>query len=245
MSTDAITIKGIRDGLRVTLREGPLPVLVETLAERLAEQGRFFQGGRVALVVGGRTLNAADLEEIGALFVEHEMELWAVLSDNPSTQEAARELQLGTRLPGSGKELAGVESRRNPQPTLPGLPAPPSVEKEGEGVLLRGALRSGRVVSSPGHVVIIGDVNPGAEIVAGGDVIVWGKLRGLVHAGAFGDREAVVCALEMIPTQLRIADLITVSPAGPRDADPIPEMASIRNEQIVAECWSPGYRGRR
>jgi len=92
-------------------------------------------------------------------------------------------------------------------------------------------------------VVVIGDVNPGAEIIAGGDVVVWGKLRGLVHAGAYGDREAVVCALEMIPTQLRIADLITVSPAGPRDVEPIPEMASIKDGQIVAESWSPGYRG--
>lgn len=110
---------------------------------------------------------------------------------------------------------------------------------------MRGALRSGRVVEGAGHVVVIGDVNPGAEIIAGGDVVVWGKLRGLVHAGAFGDRQAVVCALEMIPTQLRIADLITVSPSDPRDMEPIPEMASIKNGRIVAESWSPGYRGRR
>jgi septum site-determining protein MinC len=246
MSSDAVTIKGIRDGLRVTLREGPLPVLVETLAERLSEQGEFFQGGRVALVVGERSLSTSELGELSALFLQHEMELWTVLSEDPATQEAARALELGTRLAGSGKELVGGEARLDSQPTLPGLPAPPPSEELGaEGLLVRGALRSGRVVTSQGHVAIIGDVNPGAEIVAGGDVIVWGKLRGLVHAGAFGDRRAVVCALEMIPTQLRIADLITVSPAGPRDADPIPEMASIKNGQIVAECWNPGYRGRR
>jgi septum site-determining protein MinC len=242
MNADDITIKGIRDGLMVTLGDGPLAVLTEALAERLAEQRQFFQGGRVALVLGERRLGTVELNEIGELFTDHEMELWAVLSEHPATQAAARELKLGTRLPGSGVELVGGERKVEPSPSPPS----PSPYPTGEGgVLIRGALRSGRVVSSPGHLVIIGDVNPGAEIVAGGDVVVWGKLRGLVHAGAYGDRHAVVCALEMIPTQLRIADLITVSPTGPRDAEPIPEMASIKNGRIVAESWSPGYRGRR
>jgi septum site-determining protein MinC len=112
-------------------------------------------------------------------------------------------------------------------------------------MLVRGALRSGRLVQSPGHVVVIGDVNPGAEIVAGGDVVVWGRVRGLVHAGAYGDQNALVCALDLAPTQLRIAELITVSPAGSGDMEPVPEQASIKDGQIVAESWSPGYRGRR
>jgi septum site-determining protein MinC len=240
MSSDSITIKGVRDGLMVTLGDGPLATMRESLAARLVEQGQFFEGGRVALVVGERELEATALEAIGRLFSDHNMELWAVLSDHPATQGAARELGLGTRLPGSGAGLVGGERKSEPPPT----PAPASLaEGEREGLLVRGALRSGRVVLSRGHVVVIGDVNPGAEIIAGGDVVVWGKLRGLVHAGAYGDREAVVCALEMIPTQLRIADLITVSPAGPRDVEPIPEMASIKDGQIVAESWSPGYRG--
>jgi len=242
MNTDSsITIKGIRDGLMVTMGDGPLAALREELAGRLAEQGRFFRGGRVALVGGERELTPAELTEIGELFTRHGIELWAVLSEHPITQIAARELELGTRLPGSGADLAGGE--RRPEPETPS-PAPPPHAAEG-GLLVRGALRSGRVVESLGHVVVIGDVNPGAEIVAGGDVVVWGKLRGLVHAGAYGDRQAVVCALEMIPTQLRIADIITVSPASPRDAEPVPEMASIKHGQIVAESWSSGYRGRR
>lgn len=240
MSTDSISIKGIRDGLTVTLGEGPLPVLRQALAEKLVEQGRFFRGGRVALIVGDRVLNTNELEELGELFSLQGMELWAILSDHPQTQMAAQDLKLGTRIPGSGAELAGSQQRAALTPP----PSPMPLEGEG-GLLIRGALRSGRVVENAGHVVVIGDVNPGAEIIAGGDVVVWGKLRGLVHAGAYGDRQAVVCALEMIPTQLRIADLITVSPGDPRDMEPIPEMASIKNGRIVAESWSPGYRGKR
>ncbi|MBI4770229.1 MAG: septum site-determining protein MinC, partial [Chloroflexi bacterium] len=74
--------------------------------------------------------------------------------------------------------------------TLPQTQPEPEVDSEearDEAVLVRRTLRSGRSVRHPGHVVIIGDVNPGAEIVAGGDIVVWGRLRGVVQAGAGGD----------------------------------------------------------
>jgi septum site-determining protein MinC len=108
-------------------------------------------------------------------------------------------------------------------------------------VLVRHTLRSGRSVRHAGHVIIIGDVNPGAEVVAGGDIVVWGRLRGVAHAGApgsstEGDNGAVVCALDLSPTQLRIAEHIATSPA--RKGEPKPEMARIKNGQIVAERWS-------
>src|SRR5690606_23505739 len=83
-------------------------------------------------------------------------------------------------------------------------------------LLLRETVRSGRAIHHEGDVVIVGDVNPGAEIIAGGSVIVWGRLRGMVHAGAYGDHTALICALELSPTQLRIADQIAVAPEGKR-----------------------------
>jgi septum site-determining protein MinC len=85
-------------------------------------------------------------------------------------------------------------------------------------------------------VVVIGDANPGSEIVAGGDVVVWGRLRGMVHAGAEGDDSAVVCALDLDPTQLRIAGQIAVTPK--RRSKPQPEIARLVDGQVVAEPWS-------
>jgi septum site-determining protein MinC len=76
--------------------------------------------------------------------------------------------------------------------------------------LIKRTLRNGRTIHSDGHVIVLGDVNAGAMIIAAGDVIVWGKLRGTVHAGARGDESAVVCALYLAPTQLRIAGYITI-----------------------------------
>jgi septum site-determining protein MinC len=89
-------------------------------------------------------------------------------------------------------------------------------------------------------VVVVGDVNPGAEIVAGGDIIVWGKLRGTVHAGAMGDDSAVVCALQLQPMQLRISGNVARSPEANKTKQRVrPEMARVRGTEIVAEPWEP------
>jgi septum site-determining protein MinC len=103
--------------------------------------------------------------------------------------------------------------------------------------MIKRTLRSGRTVNSAGHVVVLGDVNPGAKIIAAGDIIIWGRLRGIVHAGADGDEDAVVCALDMNPMQLRIAGYITTSPQDKR-RQPKPEIASVRKEQIIVEPWA-------
>jgi septum site-determining protein MinC len=95
----------------------------------------------------------------------------------------------------------------------------------------RGTLRGGQALHNLGNLVVIGDVNPGAELVASGDVVVFGALRGVAHAGAQGDRASRVIALELAPTQLRIATLIATSDAGIKPRGP--EHASIVDERIV------------
>jgi len=107
-------------------------------------------------------------------------------------------------------------------------------------VLYEKSLRSGQNINFDGNVVILGDVNPGAEIVAGGHILVMGSLRGLVHAGALGDEDATVTALHFAPTQLRIASHITRPPDGNVDegAKP-PEYARIQNDTVVIEEYQP------
>jgi septum site-determining protein MinC len=82
---------------------------------------------------------------------------------------------------------------------------------------------------------VIGDVNPGAEIIAGGNIVIWGRLRGTVHAGAQGDEDAIVCALDLSPTQLRIADQISITP--PQRRRPKPEIARLEDGKVIAEPW--------
>ena len=77
-------------------------------------------------------------------------------------------------------------------------------------------LRSGQTVSHKGDLVIVGDVNPGAEIMAEGDITVWGSLRGIAHAGIGGNTEAEIRALNLQPIQIRIAHAIARAPDRPR-----------------------------
>lgn len=117
-------------------------------------------------------------------------------------------------------------------------PEPEAISPEST-VLIRRTLRSGQSIHFPGNVVVLGDVNPGAEIVAGGSIIVMGTLRGVVHAGATGIKNAVVTAFRLLPTQLRIADQITRAPDGVYPEPGVAETAKIENGVVVIQQYQP------
>jgi septum site-determining protein MinC len=94
----------------------------------------------------------------------------------------------------------------------------------------RGTVRGGQSIQQVGNIVVVGDVNPGAELIASGDVVVFGTLRGTAHAGAQGDRGARVAALQLAATQLRIATCIA---AGDDSRRHVPEEARIEGDRIV------------
>ena len=220
----SLTVKGIQNGLLITLPAGEWSNVTDQLMETVAAQDDFFRGARLAIQIEDRALGAAELGSLRSALAEHEVTLWAILSTSETTQSAAADLGLSRDL----------ETRRSEDDDIPVDTQLPGEE----AVLLQRTLRSGHSVRHPGHVVVIGDVNPGAEIIAGGHVVVWGRLRGVVHAGAAGDESAMVCALDLAPTQLRIAGHITVSPS--KRGKPKPERAFIRDDQLIAEPWQVG-----
>jgi septum site-determining protein MinC len=130
---------------------------------------------------------------------------------------------------------AGLHARVAPPSGAPNVHA--AASHESEATLITRTVRSGQVVRHQGHITLIGDVNPGAEVIAGGSVVVWGRLRGMVHAGALGDDRALICALELRPTQLRIANLIARTPEEASGPPPAPEVARIDEQHIVVEAW--------
>ena len=226
MTPSIIQVKGIRDGLLISLDGASWEKLATEFIKNVDERSSFFQGAKVALNVGTNELRVAELSNLRDQLSDRGIILWAVLSESPITEKTAQNLGLATRI----SKPNPIDVREIPV----GLP-------EDSAKWVKGPLRSGGRVICEGHVVVIGDVNPGAEIVAGGSVIVWGRLRGMVHAGAQGDEKAVVCALELVPTQLRIAGEIAVSPK--QQGKPHPEVASLKDGQLVAEPWQE-YIGR-
>ena len=101
-------------------------------------------------------------------------------------------------------------------------------------IVINRTLRGGQEVKTRSSVLICGNVNPGAQIIAGGSIDVRGTCRGLVHAGAFGNANAFIVADQLMPMQIRIADMIARSPDIMEKSES-PERASIKNGQIVIE----------
>ncbi len=219
----SLALKGIGDGLLVTVPDGDWHVVWPSLLQAIDERADFFRGARLVLQVADRDLGAAELGGLRDELQEREVALAAILSSSAGTRSAGANLGLALEIP---RPELGEDGEREPV----------RFELEGDqAVLIERTLRSGQKVRHPGHVVVLGDVNPGAEVIAGGNVVVWGKLRGVVHAGATGNERSVVCALDLTPTQLRIGSHISVSPE--RKGNPRPEKAYVKDGNLVAEAW--------
>lgn len=104
----------------------------------------------------------------------------------------------------------------------------------------QGTLRSGDHLQGEGSVLQLGDVNPGARISACGHVLVWGRLRGVAHAGRRGDREARIVAMQLRPLQLRIADVVARGPQEP-PPDGLAEEARLVGEEIRIDPAPAGW----
>jgi septum site-determining protein MinC len=225
MALDRVLIKGTGEGLIITIGSGNWQTILEELSHQLNQRAAFFKGGRVTLAVGERLLSTEELETVGQLLTSQQMTLWAVEGRSEETRAAAQSLGLEVQTTSPAVSSAAVSTSGADET---GLMATTTVRR---------TLRSGQSVEFPGHVVIMGDVNPGARVVAGGHIIVWGRLRGTAHAGVIAPKEAFICALELAPMQLIIGNVISRSPAGERPAHVTPEIAFVQDGQIIAEAW--------
>ena len=224
-----IAIKGTRNGLLLTLEpETPFGDLLTALSERLSEAPAFFRGASLALDTTRRALQVSERTQLEALLAYYHMSV--------AVPEPAITARLDSQVSAAqSPEVSAANSLQSSQEQ--------SIQQDlrtfDDTLFIRRTVRSGQAIHHPSHVVVLGDVNPGAEIVAGGDIVVWGVLRGMVHAGYPDTAEALVCSLLLAPVQLRIAHLLSRPPEG-YEAQPRPEVAAIRNDQIVVEAWVNG-----
>jgi septum site-determining protein MinC len=216
-----LVIKGTAQGILLKPQSYNWSEVLHTLAAALRNAEDFFRGGRVIIELGERTLPEKQLLAIGNLLSQYDVDLWAILSKNAQTISTARSYGIITRLP---KET-------EPQTTE-------KIDPEKKAMFVQRTLNSGQKLQYAGHITLIGDVNSGAEVIAGGNIVVWGQVTGVVHAGAFGDDTAVIYALDLQPTQLSIAGHIRRAPDS-EFTSPRPEQAYIEDGQIIAESWHP------
>ncbi len=228
MDESSITFKATANGLILIMKEeDDFETIFQQISKKLAAAGKFFKGASFDVTYRGKVLN----EEQERLIVE------------------LMEKETGAKVKSLKQDTAKPEQVETDQEV--GMFAMDRVVKkffftgidEGMTKFYRGTVRSGQLISFDGNVVIIGDVNPGGEIEATGNVIVMGTLRGIVHAGADGNKEAIVAALNLQPTQLRIANIITRPPDGEEVRNNlIPELAYVKDDMIYIERFLPQHK---
>lgn len=189
----------------------------QQLKHRLNAGERFWQPNTsVHLIARDRLLDVRQLQAIADTLDEAQLRLKRVYTSRRQTAVAAATA-------GFSVEQHTPVSHLN-QPTETG-------QAMAEPLYLQTTIRSGMEVRHPGTVIILGDVNPGSTIIADGDILVWGYLRGVAHAGASGNTQGLIMALRLEPTQLRIGDQVARAPEKP-PAQYYPEVAYVTNGGI-------------
>lgn len=152
----------------------------------------------VNLVAKDRLLDSRQLQELAETLGEIKLELESVTTSRRQTAIAACTL---------GYSVEQIQLQ-------PSLTNNPQIHPQplADALYLEMTVRSGGEIRHPGTVIILGDINPGGIVIADGDILVWGRLRGVAHAGARGNRDCQIMALQMEPTQLRIADAVARAP---------------------------------
>lgn len=204
-----VKIKGVNGNLLVIFDTAPFADLYRELSDKIKSNQQLFKGSRVVFSGGG--LTGLSLDEVAAM----------------------QQLCLNYGMVLNNTELPVRKSAG----AAPAPPASKSTPSSGD-LFIHKNLRSGQKVSSEGSVVVWGDVHESAEIIAGRDIIVLGKMGGIAHAGCFGDASSIVFALNLVPSQVRIADRISRSPES-QATRPYPEVAYIDDDGICIKMYNP------
>lgn len=217
-----LPIKGFREGLLITIGSGSWDKVCETLLDQIDQKSGFFNGAKIAIDVGEREVRAAELGELRDHLSERGVSLFAVLGKSAMTQAVSESLGLSTEQQvlkqdknGIGTALAGGES----------------------AVLIKKTVRSGVSVKYPGHVIVDGDINPGGEVLAGGSVYVWGKIRGSVQAGIDGSKEAEICAMEIDSQNMRIANIGNADQSFLNKLRKTPKRVYLDQSELIITDW--------
>lgn len=224
MDDSIVSFKGTVNGLTIIMKEEEnFNSILEQIENKVASAGRFFKGVTLDVKYRGRKLSKEEEQKVHQLL---STKSGAVIKSFSEDTEVHMKPQEEAPQPAHNK----IRMRNY---FFKGI-------NEGVTKFYKGTVRSGQLINFDGNLVIVGDVNPGGEIVATGNVVVMGSLRGIVHAGADGNTEAIVVALNLQPTQLRIANVITRSPdENDNRGNFIPELAYIKENMVYIDRFLP------
>lgn len=200
---NSVVVKAHSGGIIVVLEPSlDFEELKVDIAKKFNESAKFFGQAQMAISFEGRSLSDEEKFEILDIISSNsQLQIMCILENDPE-KDALFKKSINEKL---------MELNTN------------------TGQFYKGNLRSGQVLELETSIIILGDVNPGAKIVSKGNIIVLGSLKGTVFAGATGNEKSFVIALDMVPGQIRIADIIARSPD-----KPVKSVKSVTQEAKIA-----------
>lgn len=166
--------------------------LLQAVIKKFEESEKFFKNAKLAISFEGRRLTQEQEFKIVDAITEHTSIQIVCIVDNDEKNAEKMKQQVDAY-------CQAVENQY-------------AADMGTQGEFYKGTLRSGQTLESNGSITVIGDVNPGAKVIAGGNIVILGALKGNAHAGAFGDQGCFIFALDMNPIQIQIGELIAKSP---------------------------------
>lgn len=229
MKKNSIVIKGNKYGIVVVMdSDTSFDEIKNQLEEKLKESARFFGNGTMAISFEGRNLDDEQQKELLNVISESsDLNIACIIDHDEKLTEIFKK---------SVEKIENIDDNKEDEPIPDSTPVV-DVDKN-TGKFFRGTLRSGQILESDTSIVVIGDVNPGASVSAGGNIIILGSLKGTVSAGMNGDEKAFIVALDMAPVQVRIGDTIARCPERQKKAKPETKIAYLNNGTIYIDPLS-------
>ena len=220
MEKESVLFKGLKTGLLLVLAGKPeFSVVEREIREKLESSALFFRRGTVIEWRTG-TFTAKESLALKKLFLQHGL----YFREMKEEAEAKKPVVSAVNAVLGRKKAESSEMKTEPD----------ADKKDVQMLVVNRTLRGGQEVQSQGSVLVLGNVNPGAQVIAGGSIDIRGTCRGIVHAGAYGDRDAIIIADHLMPVQIRIADVIAQSPEQYEKPE-LAERASVQDGRIVIE----------
>ena len=227
MEKESVLFKGLKTGLLLVLVGKPeFSVVEREIREKLESSALFFRRGTVIEWRTG-TFTAKESLALKKLFLQHGL-YFREMKEETSAKNPAVSAVSGAA---AAARTGAVLGRKKAEPSES---RPDADKKDVQMLVVNRTLRGGQEVQSQGSVLILGNVNPGAQVIAGGSIDIRGTCRGIVHAGAYGDKDAIIIADHLMPVQIRIADVIAQSPEQYEKPE-LAERASVQDGRIVIE----------
>lgn len=208
---DGILIKGNKDGINTTIdieKFACFEDMLDALVKKLSKGKDFYKGTTLILKCNIKSMTNENIQTIKDSLLEN-IELKDIVIKD---LEAEREKEAKNKI------FSGVY--------------------EGKTKFIRKTVRGGQCINYQGNIVIIGDINSGAEVKATGNVIVLGRIAGSVSAGTNGNKKAVIAAFSLQPEILKIADVFAMSPDDVEKPQ-YPELAKVKDDVIIVEPYLP------